>query len=142
MKVTGMRVVVCCVGVAIAAMAIPSLAGAKLKKKKVRTEVTLSVAEDPADPAGKTHVFDGSLDVEPDRKTCLRRDVTLVGGKPDDPKVLATDSSDKSGNFDLGSHKTKKGDTFQAFAEKKVKKKRKQGKKIVCKPGESEVVSF
>jgi hypothetical protein len=126
----------------IAAVGTTSLAGAKLKKKKVRTEVTLSVAEDPSDPAGRTHTFDGSLDVKPDRKTCLRREVTLVGGKAGKLEVIATASSDSSGNFDLGSHKTKKGDTFRAFAEKKVKKRKKQGKKIVCKPGESEAVSF
>jgi hypothetical protein len=138
MRVAATRVIFCCAVLAIAAVAVPSLAGAKLEKKKVRTEVTLIAAP----TQGKTHIFDGSLDVKPVRKTCLRREVTLVGGKPDNPKVIATDSSDSSGNFDLGSHKAKKGETFQAFAEKKVKKRKKQGKKIVCKPGQSEALSF
>jgi hypothetical protein len=138
MRVAATRVTVCCAVLAIAAVAVPSLAGAKLEKKKVRTEVTLSVTH----TQGKTHIFDGSLDVKPVRKTCLRREVTLVGGKPDNRKVIATDSSDSSGNVDFGSHKAKKGEIFQAFAEKKVKKRKKQGKKIVCKPGESEAVIF
>jgi hypothetical protein len=138
MRVAAARVTVCSAVLAIAAVAVPGLAAAKLEKKKVRTEVTLSATL----IEGKTHIFDGSLDVKPVRKTCLRREVTLVGGKPNNPKVIATDSSDSSGNFDLGSHKTKKGETFQAFAEKKVKKRKKQGKKIVCKPGQSEAVIF
>jgi hypothetical protein len=142
MRITGMRAAaILCAACLIAAVGATGLAGAKLKKKKVQTDVTLNTAEDPADPAGKTHNFTGFLEIDPEkRETCLKREVILIAIKGDKVEQLATANSDASGEFDLGSHKVRKDESYVAGASKK--KKRKKNKKIICKPGESEAKSF
>jgi hypothetical protein len=143
MRITGMRAAVLfCAAFLIAAVGATSLAGAKLTKIKVRTAVTLNALADPSHPSGKTHDFTGFLDVTPDRRTCLRRDVALLAIKDDKAEEIATANSDGSGKFDLGTHNTKPNESYQAVADRKVKKKKKAGKKIICKRGESAVKTF
>jgi hypothetical protein len=144
MRRSGMNAVAGCAVAAIATVAAPGMAGAKVNKKLVETAVTLNTSEDPSDPSGETHAFTGSLDVDPERKTCLKRELLLLAMKPEIipgfSGIIANANSDASGNFDFGSLETEPGDRFQAVAPKK--KKWRKGKKIVCRRGVSEVKSF
>ena len=141
MRVTGTRVALCCALLAIAAMAIPSLAGAKVKKVKVDTTATLNAVEE----QGRQVRFSGFLDVDPGRKTCLRREVSLIEIREVEPKVVDVVNSNSEGRFDFGEVNTKRDAVYQAEVSKKKKTKKKKGKKkkkIVCKPTVSNSHSF
>ena len=121
---------------ALGALAAPVMVPGKSKTIKVNTSATVDVRSGCRDfpdiPCDRSVVLvTGSIAVDPAKKSCVRRTVSLVEVlTPQPPQQIVSVKSTPDGTFDLGALRMQPGSIY--WVEVTAKVKRKKGRKIVC----------